>query len=81
MPLIKSISEKTVSKNISQLVKEGKPHKQAIAIALETQRRARKKSNESEHNGGLCHHDVHNPPSHKGGLIHCPDISDDKTKT
>jgi hypothetical protein len=43
MVLIKSASDKAVGKNISTEVKSGRPRKQAIAIALKTQREARKK--------------------------------------
>ena len=39
MPLIKSKSKKAVSKNIRTEMKHGKPQKQAIAIALSTQRK------------------------------------------
>ena len=43
MPLIKSKSKEAVGKNIKTEMKSGKSQKQAVAIALETQRRAKKK--------------------------------------
>jgi len=41
MPLIKSGSRKAVGENIERELAAGKPKKQAIAIALDTQRRAK----------------------------------------
>jgi hypothetical protein len=42
MPLNKGYSQKSVGSNISKEMKRGKPRKQAIAIALNTARKARK---------------------------------------
>ena len=44
MPLKKSSNKKAVGENIKAEKKAGKPTKQAVAIALETQRRAKKES-------------------------------------
>jgi hypothetical protein len=44
MPLIKSTSPKAVGTNIRTEMKAGKPQKQAVAIALNTQREAKKKA-------------------------------------
>jgi hypothetical protein len=40
MPLDKSGSKASVGKNIAELEKSGRPQKQAVAIALDVQRRA-----------------------------------------
>lgn len=41
MPLKKSASKKAVGQNIKTEMAHGKPQKQAVAIALDVQRRAR----------------------------------------
>jgi hypothetical protein len=43
MPLKRGKSKKTVSSNIRTLVNEGRPQKQAIAIALNMSRRTHKR--------------------------------------
>ena len=43
MPLDKSGSKKSVSKNIKTEMKAGRPQKQAVAIALSVQRRSKGK--------------------------------------
>jgi hypothetical protein len=48
MPLVKSTSRKAVRENIRKLVAEGRPIRQAIAIALNTGDRAKGGKNSSD---------------------------------
>jgi hypothetical protein len=44
MPLMQGYGKKAISRNISTEVRAGRPQKQAVAIALETARRAAKRA-------------------------------------
>lgn len=48
MPLKKGYSDKTLQNNIGQLIRDGYPQKQAVAIALEIQRKAQKEKGNNE---------------------------------
>jgi hypothetical protein len=43
MPLKKGSSQEVIAANIKELKQSGRPHRQAVAIALETARKSKKK--------------------------------------
>ena len=48
MPLKKGKSTQIIAKNIQKLKKEGKPHRQAVAIALQTAEGKKKRRRKSK---------------------------------
>jgi hypothetical protein len=68
MPLIKGKSQKTISRNISEMVHAGYPHKQAVAASLNQARRSRA-------TGGTAEAKTHVGPIHSnvaGRTDHLP---------
>jgi hypothetical protein len=53
MPLIKSASREAIGKNIEEMQDSGHPHDQAVAAALETARRAKRKKGGRVHVGPI----------------------------
>lgn len=56
MPLNKSTSKKAMSENIKREMHEGKPQKQAVAIAYSVQRQAAKQEGHKERAAKPKHH-------------------------
>jgi len=48
MPLVRGKSKRAVSRNISELVKSGRPQRQAVAIAMKKAGKSRKKKKRKE---------------------------------
>jgi hypothetical protein len=71
MPLKHGYSKKTIGKNIKTEMEHGKPHEQAVAIALEEARHA--KSEHHAHGGEVGHDHLKGHPEYEkhkmGGMI------------
>ena len=48
MPLVRGKSKRAVSRNISELVKSGRPQRQAVAIAMKKAGKSQKKKKRKE---------------------------------
>ncbi len=69
MPLKKGCSRKTVSKNISELRHSGYPQKQAVAIALSTQRKTCKKRGAGKKVGHATGRVNHYPTAQRAAAV------------
>jgi hypothetical protein len=83
MPLLSGYSEESIGKNISYLVKEGKPHKQAIAIALNHARIEYRKKYQfgrfPKHIQGAGKFYKENPVSEKVYVVSVKTVNDEDT--
>lgn len=61
MPLKKGSSRETISENIAEMVRSGRPQKQAVAASLETARKSGK------HIPKRGKHHRHKRKAHRGG--------------
>ena len=67
MPLVQSPSRRAVSENIRREREAGRPQRQAVAIALETQRRAQQAKHHSSGDRNMAENLSHAPGKEIGG--------------